>query len=205
MSRTAPAVARPLRRATAALVAVVGAAVLAMTLLTGTDVLARLGLATQAARLGVLVVCPRVEPVEVDGIEVPAGPVGGYCQDRLVEAAQIVAAARSLGIGPHTQAIGVMTAMGESGLVDLDHGDAAGPDSRGLFQQRANGAWGSTADRMSPYRSAYDFFAALVAIPGWQRLTPVQAAHVVQGNADPGHYGRYWRDAVAVVDALDPH
>ena len=38
------------------------------------------------------------------------------------------------------QAIGVMTAMGEYSLQVLEYGDAAGPDSRGLFQQRANGA-----------------------------------------------------------------
>jgi hypothetical protein len=56
--------------------------------------------------------------------------------------------------------IGVMTAMGESGLANLEHGDAAGADSRGLFQQRANGAWGSLKDRMTPYTAAYNFFTA---------------------------------------------
>ena len=44
----------------------------------------------------------------------------------------------------------MMTAIGESNLVNVNYGDLAGPDSRGLFQQRANGAWGSYADRMNP-------------------------------------------------------
>jgi hypothetical protein len=147
--------------------------------------------------------CPAAAPVKVGTISVPAGPVAGFCQDRLVNAAHIINAARSLGIGQHTQAIGVMTAIGESGLVNLSHGDAAGPDSRGVFQQRANGAWGSLTDRMTPYTAAYNFFAALVAIPSWKTLTPTQAAHAVQVNADPGYYTKYWNDAVTIVTALN--
>lgn len=147
--------------------------------------------------------CPAAAPVEVGRIAVPAGPIAGFCQDRLVNAAHIINAARALGIGEHTQAVGVMTAMGESGLVNLTHGDAAGADSRGLFQQRANGAWGTLADRMTPYTAAYDFFRALIAVPGWRTLTPTQAAHAVQINADPTYYAKYWRGAVTIVTALN--
>jgi hypothetical protein len=147
--------------------------------------------------------CPAVAAVKVGTISVPAGPVAGYCQDRLVNAAHIINAARALGIGQHTQAIGVMTAIGESGLVNLSHGDAAGPDSRGLFQQRANGAWGSLADRMTPYTAAYHFFDALTSMPSWKTFTPTRAAHAVQVNADPSYYGKYWGEAVAIVAALN--
>ncbi len=147
--------------------------------------------------------CPAVAAVKVGTISVPAGPVAGFCQDRLINAAHIINAARSLGIGQHTQAIGVMTAIGESGLVNLDHGDAAGADSRGVFQQRANGAWGTLADRMNPYTAAYNFFAALVAIPSWKTLSPTQAAHAVQANADPSYYSKYWTEAVTIVTALN--
>ncbi|ARC56683.1 hypothetical protein AS850_06295 [Frondihabitans sp. 762G35] len=148
--------------------------------------------------------CPRVAPVVVGSVTVPAGPIAGYCQDRLINAAHIINAAKAQGIGPHTQAIGVMTAMGESSLVNVDHGDAVGPDSRGLFQQRDNGAWGSYTDRMTPYIAATHFFDRLVRVPGWKSLTPTQAAHRVQVNADPNHYAPYWPAAVAVVSALDP-
>lgn len=154
---------------------------------------------------GTSVTCPRVAPVQVGEVSVPAGPVAGYCQDRLINAAHIINAAKALGIGTHTQAIGVMTAMGESSLVNVDHGDAAGPDSRGLFQQRANGVWGSYTDRMTPYVAATHFFEKLVKIPGWKTLTPTLAAHEVQVNADPNHYAPYWPAAVAVVMALNPH
>jgi hypothetical protein len=154
-------------------------------------------------RSATVVTCPAAAPVKVGTIVVPAGPIAGFCQDRLVNAAHIINAAHALGIGQHTQAIGVMTAIGESGLVNLSHGDAAGADSRGIFQQRANGAWGSLGDRMTPYTAAYNFFAALVAIPSWETLTPTEAAHAVQVNADPDYYTKYWNDAVTIVTALN--
>lgn len=147
-------------------------------------------------------VCPEVDPVMVGDIEVPAGPVAGYCQDRLVNAAYIMLAARAQGIGEHTQAIGVMTAMGESSLRNIEYGDAVGPDSRGLFQQRDNGLWGTYEQRMDPYTAATSFFTKLVSIPGWKDLTPTQAAHAVQVNADPDHYTRWFPDAEVVVAAL---
>lgn len=129
-------------------------------------------------------------------------PVAGYAGEQLANAAAIVDAGYALGVPRHGQTVAVMTAMGESGLRVLDHGDAAGPDSRGLFQQRANGAWGSYADRMDPATSATNFYRALLAVPGWQALPPTLAAHEVQRNADPYHYERWWGSAVAVVDSL---
>ncbi|CAN5459563.1 hypothetical protein BH10ACT6_BH10ACT6_07800 [soil metagenome] len=146
--------------------------------------------------------CPTADPVVVGTISVPEGPVAGFCQAELINAAHIINAARAQGIGTHTMAIGVMTAIGESGLVNLAHGDAAGADSRGLFQQRANGAWGTLTDRMTPYIAATNFFDKLVSLPNWKSLTPVQAAHAVQVNADANYYAQYWTPAVAVVSAL---
>ncbi len=146
--------------------------------------------------------CPAARPVKVGTITVPPGPVAGYCQDQLVNAAHIINAARNLGIGTHTQTIGVMTAMGESKLRNLTHGDAAGLDSRGIFQQRDNGAWGTLADRMDPYTAAYNFFVAVTKVNGWQTMEPTLLAHAVQVNADPNHYQRYWARAQAVVAAL---
>ncbi len=147
--------------------------------------------------------CPSTASVKVGEIVVPSGPVAGFCQDRLINAAHIMNAARAQGIGTHTQAIGVMTAIGESRLRVLDHGDSAGPDSRGLFQQRANGAWGSLSDRMNPYISASNFFTALVNLPRWKTLTPSEAAHDVQGNADPNYYQSYWPAAQTIVKTLN--
>jgi hypothetical protein len=146
--------------------------------------------------------CPAASPVMVGEISVPAGPIEGYCQPQLINAAQVMRAAQSLGIGVHTQTIGVMTAIGESGLQNVDYGDAAGADSRGIFQQRDNGAWGTLADRMDPYTAALHFFQKLVGIPNWKSLTPTEAAHAVQRNADPDYYAKYWARAESVVNKL---
>ncbi|MBE7162559.1 MAG: hypothetical protein INR72_15075 [Williamsia herbipolensis] len=148
------------------------------------------------------VTCPDAATKTVGGVAVPAGPVAGYCQSELVNAAYVIEAAQSYGIGPHTQAVGVMTAIGESGLVNLDHGDTAGPDSRGIFQQRDNGAWGTYEQRMDPYTAATMFYAKLVRIPGWKTMTPTEMAHAVQVNADPDHYTKFWPRAKAVVHEL---
>lgn len=158
--------------------------------------------AAKSATAEVAPTCPDVATKTIGGIAVPAGPVAGFCQDRLVNAAYVIEAAQALGIGPHTQAVGVMTAMGESSLVNIDHGDAAGPDSRGLFQQRDNGAWGTYEQRMDPYTAASMFYAKLVKVPGWKTMTPTQMAHAVQINSDPDHYATFWPEAKAVVEKL---
>ncbi|NMR32476.1 CHAP domain-containing protein [Crystallibacter degradans] len=134
--------------------------------------------------------------------DIPDGTVAGYSGEQLENAALIIEAGQSAGLDLHGQSIGVMTAMGESSLKVLDRGDTAGPDSRGLFQQRANGAWGTYADRMDPGTSATNFFTALQDVPGWQDLEPSIAASKVQRNADPYHYEQYWDPAVTVVGAL---
>ena len=121
---------------------------------------------------------------------------------QLSNAAHILGAGRDVGLGARDQVIGVMTAIGESTLQVLDHGDTAGPDSRGLFQQRDNGAWGSYSDRMDPRVSAGNFFAALLAVAERDALTPSEAAHRVQGNADPLHYAKYWQAAVGVSETI---
>lgn len=145
--------------------------------------------------------CLLAGPLTVRGGPVPGG-VAGYRGEQLTNAAAIIVTGADLGVPARGQAIAVMTAMGESALRVLDHGDVAGPDSRGLFQQRGNGAWGSYTDRMDPATSARMFYRALLEVPGWEQLPPTLAAHRVQRNADPDHYTRYWEPARDVVDAL---
>lgn len=146
--------------------------------------------------------CRPASPSETVSDEPPDGEVAGYSGNQLTNAALIINAGETLDLGPKGLSIAVMTAMGESSLRVLDQGDAAGPDSRGLFQQRANGAWGSYTDRMDPTISATNFFKALLAVDGWETQAPTLAAHQVQHNADPYHYEKYWQDAVAVVAAV---
>ena len=141
-------------------------------------------------------------PVVLDAGGMPVGQVAGYDAEQLGNAAAVVNAGGALGVSARAQLIAVMTAMGESGLRVLDYGDNVGPDSRGLFQQRDNGAWGTYADRMDPTTSATNFYRALLAVDGWQTLEPTLAAHKTQRNADPYHYERYWPAAAEVVAAL---
>lgn len=140
--------------------------------------------------------------VSVDESKLPKVPVAGYQGDQLKNAALVINAGKALKLSARGQTIGVMTAMGESSLKVLDYGDGPGPDSRGLFQQRDNGAWGSYTDRMDPTISATNFFKALQKVDGWEQLDPSMAAHRVQRNADPYHYQSYWASAVEVVAAL---
>ena len=129
-------------------------------------------------------------------------PVAGYSGAQVDNARAILAAGQRLGLSLRDQTIGVMTAMGESSLRVLEYGDKAGPDSRGLFQQRDNGAWGTLAQRMDPTASATSFFTALQRVGGRDAMAPTQVAHKVQRNADPQHYAKYWDDAVALVSRL---
>jgi len=128
--------------------------------------------------------------------------IAGYSGVQLENAASIMNAAQTLGLTKQAQVIAVMTAMGESSLTVIDHGDLAGPDSRGLYQQRDNGAWGTLADRMNPTISATNFLNALIKVANWETLDPSIAAHQVQGNADPFHYTPYYVKAQAVVEGL---
>jgi hypothetical protein len=143
---------------------------------------------------------PTGAAVAVDLDSVPKGPVAGFGREQLVNAAHIMLAADDLGLSRRDQQIGVMTAIGESSLNVLDRGDAAGPDSRGLFQQRDS--WGPEADRMDPYKSAGLFFQALTKVSNRDSLEPTLVAHKVQANRDPWHYERHWAAAGQIVDAL---
>ncbi len=145
---------------------------------------------------------PSGSAVTVDPTSVPPGPIAGYRGPQLANAANVMLAAQRLGLTLRDQQIGVMTAMGESSLQVLDHGDAVGPDSRGLFQQRDNGAWGTLAERMDPFRSATNFFKVEAGVPSRESMAPTLVANAVQGNADPYYYEPFWAPAGEVVQAL---
>lgn len=139
-----------------------------------------------------------------------AAGVDGWRGDQLENAAIIVQTARGMGFDRDGQVIGVMAAMGESSLHNVDYGDwetsgVTNPDgsrtsSIGLFQQQA--WWGSVSERMDPATAASKFFSRLGEIDDWKRVPPSHAINRVQINADREHYARFEDDASAVVDAL---
>jgi murein DD-endopeptidase MepM/ murein hydrolase activator NlpD len=89
--------------------------------------------------------------------------------------------------------IALSTAMQESGLIVVMHGDAAGPDSIGLFQQRDS--WGTQAQRTDPYQSTGLFLDRLVKVPNWQTIPVTVAAQAVQISALPDAYAKHEADA----------
>jgi poly(beta-D-mannuronate) lyase len=105
-------------------------------------------------------------------------PATNISADQHANADAIIAAGRKLKIPDFGIAIALAVALQESNLTNVDHGDAAGPDSRGLFQQRTS--WGTEADRMNPEQSATLFYKALQSVPGWESMPLTDAAARVQ-------------------------
>lgn len=125
---------------------------------------------------------------------------------------EIARQAKAMNLGPDGAKIGVATALVESGdpmkmyannqvpeSLKYRH-DAVGSDydSVGLFQQRNNGAWGTVADRMDPFRSAGMFFRELAKFD-WRAMEAGAAAQRVQRSAFPGRYSGKMGRAQAMV------
>jgi hypothetical protein len=140
----------------------------------------------------------------------PAAGIDGWKGEQLENAAIIIRTAEALGFGRDGQVIGVMTAMGESSLRNIDHGDwetsgVTNPDgtrtsSIGLFQQQD--WWGSVEQRMDPATAATLFFQRLAELSSWADMEPSHAINRVQISSDPEHYARFQEDAVTIVDAM---
>lgn len=157
----------------------------------------RLGTPNTAAGTVAEPEAPDTLPVALPVNQLPV--IGGFTPEQVRNAASIIAAGTRLGVPRRGITIGLMTAYGESRLRNVDHGDR---DSIGLFQQRDNGAWGTTTDRMTPDTAATNFFKALLKVAGWRQMKPTLAAHAVQANAVPGHYEPFWPLAKRLYAAL---
>lgn len=98
--------------------------------------------------------------------------------------------------------IAIATAMQESGLRILDYGDAAGPDSRGLYQQRDS--WGTLEQRLDAVWSTAKFLSVLMTVPGWDTLSLGEASYKVQIFREDlaHHYDEKEPAATALWDAL---
>jgi hypothetical protein len=103
------------------------------------------------------------------------------------------------GVGEAGKVIAVMTALTESSLRNVDRGDTAGPDSRGLFQQRDG--WGPLAVRMDPAGASDLFYSALMNVPRWTAMLPWQAVQAVQRSAfaDGENYRKNYDAAVRLA------
>lgn len=152
--------------------------------------------------------------ITVDDSALPNGSVAGYQGEQLKVAAMVINTSAGLGVSLHGQQVAVMTAMGESSLVNRDHGDegsgvvnADGTPtcSLGVFQQQwclAGHPWGTKAEVTNIAHATTSFINALKKVSGWESLAPSEAAHRVQGNSSSDAYTQFWAPAGEVLSAL---
>ena len=119
--------------------------------------------------------------------------------EQAANATTIAAVGKRLGLPDHAVTIALATALAESGLRNLDHGDR---DSLGLFQQRPSQGWGTPTQVMTPSYAAAAFFDHLAHVESWQSLPVTVAAQSVQHSATPGAYAGFEHEARALAIAL---
>lgn len=122
--------------------------------------------------------------------------------DQAANAGLITAVAVRRGLPARAASIALATAMQESKIRNISHGDQAGPDSRGLFQQRPSQGWGTTEQVMDPYHASNAFYDALAKVPDYQSLEITDAAQRVQRSAYPDAYAQHEVMARAFASSL---
>jgi hypothetical protein len=114
-------------------------------------------------------------------------------------ATTIAAVGKRLGLADHAVTVALATALQESQLHNLAHGDR---DSLGLFQQRPSQGWGTPSQVMDPTYAAEAFFTHLAKVDGWETLPVTTAAQEVQRSGAPDAYARWEPEAAALAIAL---
>lgn len=121
------------------------------------------------------------------------GGTSGLDDEQLTNARIIADIGRSRGMDDNAIQIAIMTALTESSLRNVNYGDTAGPDSRGLFQQRPSQGWGSFAQVQDPRYAAGKFYDTLRST-NYSAMSPWAAAQAVQRSAfsDGSNYQKNW-------------
>ena len=122
-----------------------------------------------------------------------------FTPEQAANAATISAVGTSRGLPEQAVTIALATALQESGLHNIRHGDR---DSLGLFQQRPSQGWGTRRQIMDPVYAAGAFYDRLVEVPGYTRLPLTVAAQRVQRSGFPRAYARHEPDARLLATAL---
>ncbi|MDI3329530.1 MAG: hypothetical protein QJR09_02195 [Micrococcus sp.] len=130
----------------------------------------------------------------------------GLAPDQAANAALIAAVSMDRGLPARAASIGIATAVQESKLRNIDYGDEAGPDSRGLFQQRPSQGWGSEEQVMDPVYATNRFYQELeLLVPDFESLDITVAAQTVQRSAYPDAYADHEPEGRAYASALTGH
>jgi TP901 family phage tail tape measure protein len=115
--------------------------------------------------------------------------------EQLANAATIMSVGKSMGGTTRDLIIGIMTAMQESGLRNLDYGDR---DSLGLFQQRPSMGWGTPEQIRTPSYAAKKFFQQELKVKGREKMAPTLVAQAVQRSGFPYAYAK-WEDMARAI------
>ncbi|MFG2294776.1 hypothetical protein [Streptomyces sp. NPDC048603] len=134
-----------------------------------------------------------------DGSSAAEGSSYELSPEQAAHAATIAAVGTSKGLPERAVTIAMATAMQESALRNLDHGDR---DSLGLFQQRPSMGWGTPEQIRDPVYSAGIFYDRLAKVPGYSRMPLTVAAQKVQKSGFPQAYAKHEPDAVLLAAAL---
>ncbi|CAL9550328.1 hypothetical protein SUDANB96_04437 [Streptomyces sp. enrichment culture] len=122
-----------------------------------------------------------------------------FTPEQAVNAATITAVGVNRGLPERAVTIALATALQESALRNIEHGDR---DSLGLFQQRPSQGWGTPRQIMDPTYAAGMFYDHLVKVPDYERLALTDAAQRVQRSGYPLAYAKHEPDATLLAAAL---
>ncbi|WP_369225230.1 heavy metal transporter [Streptomyces sp. R39] len=122
-----------------------------------------------------------------------------FTPEQAVNAATIAAVGTGRGMPERAVAIALATAIQESGLLNIRHGDR---DSLGLFQQRPSQGWGTAKQILDPAYAAGMFYAHLAKVPDYETLPLTVAAQRVQRSGYPEAYAKHETDASLLAAAL---
>ncbi|MGF9662784.1 hypothetical protein AAIH25_13025 [Arthrobacter crystallopoietes] len=125
--------------------------------------------------------------------------------DQAANAALISGIAVQRGLPARAASIALATSIQESKLRNIGHGDNAGPDSRGLFQQRPSQGWGTEDQVMDPVYATNRFFEELEQVPDYESMPITEAAQKVQRSAYPEAYADHEGEGKAFASALTGH
>ncbi|UYQ64223.1 hypothetical protein [Streptomyces peucetius] len=127
------------------------------------------------------------------------GPSYELTSEMAGNAATIAAVGTTRGMPERAVTIALATALQESALRNIEHGDR---DSLGLFQQRPSQGWGTPKQILDPVYASEKFYEHLAEVPGYSRLPLTVAAQRVQRSGFPQAYAKHEPDATLLAAAL---
>jgi hypothetical protein len=122
-----------------------------------------------------------------------------FTPEQAVNAATIAAVGTGRGMPERAVTIALATAIQESALRNIRHGDR---DSLGLFQQRSSQGWGTPEEILDPTYAANIFYEHLAKVRDYTELPLTVAAQKVQRSGYPTAYAKHEPDATLLAAAL---